>query len=78
MDEKLTSLDFYYLLTEVLEVGVDEVHEGVLEVLNNMWPYKNSFLFKIAHAEWIKANICLEIAEVLEGVVEDSDQHGTI
>ena len=33
MDEKLTSLDFYYLLTEVLEVGVDDVHEGVLEVL---------------------------------------------
>ena len=44
----------YLLLAKVLEVGVVEVHEGVLEGSDQHGTKLKLFLFQIAHAKWIK------------------------
>ena len=76
----------YLLLAEVLEIWVVEVHEGVPEDSCKHGPYLKSFLFKIAHAIWIKVDICLDVYYLLRsfkvGVARlmriGSDQHETI
>ena len=79
----------YLLLAEVIEVGVVEVHEGVLEGSDQHRTILKQFLIQYCTCEMDKKVIFVlylllaeaievQVVKVDEGVLEDSDQHGTI